>query len=101
VAELLIKRFKKDARILVRVILSLLATRLGTFMLCGFLCKSRDSPFIRKFSDLPLERREIVLRKWSRETRCIPLRMFFVVIKILSQYIFYSMVNDFFSCPYA
>lgn len=79
------------------VILWLLATRLGTFILCGFLCISQDFPFIHKFSELPLERRESVLKKWSRETKYNPLRLFFVLIKILSQYTFYSMVNNFFS----
>ncbi|KAF3322231.1 long-chain-alcohol oxidase FAO2-like protein [Carex littledalei] len=94
VAERLVKRCMKEARILVRVILWLLATRLGTFILCGFVCISRDFPFIYKFSELPLAKRETILKKWSRETKYNPLRMFFVVIKILSQYIFYTVTDE-------
>jgi long-chain-alcohol oxidase len=89
----------KEARMLVGVMLWLLATRLGTLILCGFLCISWDFPFINKFSELSLERREIVLKKWSRETKYNPLRIFFMLIKLLSQYNFYSRVNILFFMP--
>ncbi|KAJ3680039.1 hypothetical protein LUZ60_016317 [Juncus effusus] len=94
VAELLVKRGLNEAKILVRIMLWMLATRLGTFILCGFLSISCDFPFMHKFGDLPLEKREIVLQRWSRETRINPLRMFFLAIKIFSLFIFYSMTDE-------
>ncbi|KAJ3706407.1 hypothetical protein LUZ61_010112 [Rhynchospora tenuis] len=94
VAERLVKRCMKEARMLVGVVLWLLATRLGTFLLCGFLSITWEFPFMHKFSELPLEKREIVLKRWSRETKITPLRMFFMLVKLLSQYIFYSTTDE-------
>lgn len=93
VAELLIKRGPREAVLLVKLVLWLLATKLGTLVLCGFLSLCGGFPFINKFSDMPVEKREEVLKGWSKDKFFIPLRMVFVVVKIFCLHVFYSMVN--------
>ncbi|KAF3456482.1 hypothetical protein FNV43_RR01132 [Rhamnella rubrinervis] len=58
VAELLVKRALKEAVILVRVVLWILSTRLGSLLLCGSLCLGEKWPFIYDFSSMSLENRE-------------------------------------------
>ncbi|XP_072986727.1 long-chain-alcohol oxidase FAO2-like [Typha latifolia] len=94
VAELMVKRCLREAVILIRVVLWLLTTRLGTLGLCGTLCLSWGFPFINKFSDMPLDKREEVLKRWSREKLLYPLRVVFVAVKILCHFIFYSMIDE-------
>ncbi|WOL15931.1 long-chain-alcohol oxidase FAO2-like [Canna indica] len=94
VAELIMKRALKEAISLVKVILWLLATRLGTLALCGSICLSWRFPFINKFSDMAVEEREEVLKRWSREKSYTFLKLTFIVIKIFCFYIFYSMTNE-------
>ncbi|XP_059446727.1 long-chain-alcohol oxidase FAO1-like [Corylus avellana] len=92
VAELLVKRALKESLILTRVVLWLLATRLGTLLLCGSLCFCEEWPFIRGFSRIPLEKRELVLQKWSRSRYLTPIRCAFVYIKMLCLFVSFSQV---------
>ncbi|XP_059447719.1 long-chain-alcohol oxidase FAO1-like [Corylus avellana] len=94
VAELLVKRALKESLILTRVVLWLLATRLGTLLLCGSLCFCEEWPFIQSFSRIPLEKREQVLQKWSRSRYLTPVRCAFVYIKILCLFVFFSQVDE-------
>ncbi|KAJ0054721.1 hypothetical protein Pint_01693 [Pistacia integerrima] len=57
-------------------------------------CVDWKWPFILKFSEIPVERREEVLNKWSREKRLIPLRVAFVMIKIFCLYTFFSRTDE-------
>jgi hypothetical protein len=84
-----------EAVILVRVILCLLSTRLGTLLLCGRLSLCRKSPFIYQFKDMPLERREEVMKRWSKANLFFIKRVGFLVVKILTSFIFYSYVSSF------
>lgn len=93
VAELLVRRGQKEAVALVKLVLWVLATRLGTLVLCGSLSLSWRFPFINKFSDMPVEKREHILMKWNREKSFIFLRLVFVIVKVFCLYVFYSMVN--------
>ncbi|GFY93126.1 fatty alcohol oxidase 3 [Actinidia rufa] len=60
VAELIEKRGFFEAVMLLRVVLTILSTRLGTFLLCGSLCLGDKWPFIYKFSQISQEKREKV-----------------------------------------
>ncbi|KVI03879.1 hypothetical protein Ccrd_017835, partial [Cynara cardunculus var. scolymus] len=65
VAEKMVKRYPSDGMFLVKLVLMLLSTKLGTLLLCGFLSFDTKWPFLHSFSDLHLEKREKVLQKWS------------------------------------
>ena len=92
VAELIVKRCLPQAVFLVSLVLKMLSSRLGTLLLCGSLCFDRKWPFILNFSEISLEKREEILKKWSRERLMLPLRMLFVVFKIFCFYNFFSRV---------
>ncbi|KAJ0966510.1 hypothetical protein J5N97_023427 [Dioscorea zingiberensis] len=96
VAELMVKRGQAEALVLVRLVLWLLSTSLGTLILCGSLSFSGGFPFINKFSAMPLQKREAVLNKWSKSKSkfLIPLRLFFLMVKIFCCYTFYSLTNE-------
>ncbi|CAD6245642.1 unnamed protein product [Miscanthus lutarioriparius] len=90
VAELMSRKCPLEVLALVRTVLWLLGTRLGSLALCGAHCLSRRFPFVRRFDVLPLEQREGALWWWSRQTLLPPLRMFFFVTKVFCLYVFYS-----------
>ncbi|MED6122811.1 long chain fatty acid oxidase [Stylosanthes scabra] len=94
VAEKLVTRGLIEAVILIRVILWLLATRLGTMLLCGSLCFSGKWPFINNFSNMPLEKREKVVQKWLKHRFLTPIRLAFAYIKVLCCYCFFSWVDE-------
>ncbi|KAG5004523.1 hypothetical protein AAZX31_10G172600 [Glycine max] len=94
IAEILIKRALKEALILLRVILWLLSTRLGTLLLCGTLCLSKKWPFINSFSNLSLDNREKVLQKWFKHRFLTPIRLVFIYIKVLCFFVFFSQCDD-------
>ncbi|KAL2328003.1 hypothetical protein Fmac_021430 [Flemingia macrophylla] len=94
IAEMLSKRALIEAVILIRVVLWLLATRLGTFMLCGFLCLGEKWPFINNFSNISLEKREKVMQKWLNHRFLSPIRLAFAYIKVLCLFVFFSWVDE-------
>lgn len=96
VAEL-VTRCVWEAVVLVNVVLWILSTKLGTLALCGRLCICASGgkfvlPYVRKFADLPVERREEALTQWNKTRWLFPLKITFMVIKVLSHYAFYTMV---------
>ncbi|WJZ90704.1 hypothetical protein VitviT2T_009832 [Vitis vinifera] len=93
-AELLKKRGLPEGVMLVSIVLKILSTRLGTLLLCGFLCLGWKWPFILKFSEISLEKREQVLKNWSRQRFLFPLRLFFAIMKIFCFFIFFSRTDD-------
>ncbi|XP_057499601.1 LOW QUALITY PROTEIN: long-chain-alcohol oxidase FAO1-like [Actinidia eriantha] len=94
VAELIEKRGFFEAVMLLRVVLTILSTRLGTFLLCGSLCFGDKWPFIYKFSQISQEKREKVIQKWFKNWFFTPIRLAFVFIKILCLYVFLSQVDE-------
>ena len=86
------KRGLIEAVILIRVILWLLATRLGTLLLCGSLCLGDKWPFINNFSSISLEKREKIVQKWLKHRFLTPIRLAFAYIKVLCLYVFFSWV---------
>ncbi|XP_027118845.2 long-chain-alcohol oxidase FAO1 [Coffea arabica] len=94
VAELAVKRGFLEAVILVRILLIILSTRLGTLLLCGTLCFGEKWPYINKFSDIPVENREKIIQKWFKHRFLTPIRLPFVFIKFLCLYAFFTQVWD-------
>ncbi|XP_073002057.1 long-chain-alcohol oxidase FAO2-like [Typha latifolia] len=94
VAELMVKRCLKEVIFLISIILSLLATKPGTLLLCGTLCMKKRFPFISSFPDMPMEKREEVLRRWSRGKFFFPLRIVFIVVKMFTFFVFFSRTNE-------
>ncbi|XP_057985027.1 long-chain-alcohol oxidase FAO2-like isoform X2 [Hevea brasiliensis] len=58
------------------------------------MCFDWNWPFIHKFSEISLEKREEILKKWSREKFFIPLRVVFAAVKIFCLYTFFSMTDE-------
>ena len=92
VAEVIAKRCLPRAVVLLRIVLNILSFRLGTLLLCGFSCLDWRWPFILKFSDMSLEKREENFKSWTRKRLLLPCRLVFVMIKIFCLYTFFSMV---------
>lgn len=92
-AELLVKRALKEALILVRVVLWILSTRLGSLLLCGSLCFGEKWPYIYDFSSMSVENREKVIQKWLKHKFLTPVRLAFVYVTFLCLYIFFTRVN--------
>ncbi|XP_010264984.1 PREDICTED: long-chain-alcohol oxidase FAO2-like [Nelumbo nucifera] len=94
VAELLVSRSLWHAVFMVKFLLWMLSTRLGTSLLCGVLTFGCGWPFLYKFSELPLEKREQILQKWSGARYHRHLRMFFMLLKVFCMLTFFSMTNE-------
>lgn len=89
----MVKRVLPEAVILVSIVLKLLSTRLGSLVLCGLVCLDWKWPLIHKFQELPLNQREKILQKWSTKNSFIPIRVVFVLLKVLCCFITYSWVR--------
>ncbi|GFP83381.1 long-chain-alcohol oxidase fao1 [Phtheirospermum japonicum] len=94
VAELVEKRGFLEAKILVRVMLKVLSTRLGTFLICGALSFGEKWPFLNRFSEIPLEKREKVVQKWFKHWLLTPVRLAFVFLKFLLLFVFFTQVGE-------
>ncbi|CAE5956479.1 unnamed protein product [Arabidopsis arenosa] len=68
VAELLATKAIPLTVLVVRIVLRILTFRLGTLLLCGFVCLDKKNwPFLLKFSEMSLEKREKVLQRWNTQ----------------------------------
>ncbi|KAH6809029.1 fatty alcohol oxidase 3 [Perilla frutescens var. frutescens] len=94
VAEMVTKRAFLEARILVRALLKILSTRIGTLFICGSLSLGREWPYLKKFSEISLEKREKVVQIWLRHWLLTPIRLAFVFIKILVLFVFFTQVGE-------
>ncbi|KAL9225173.1 hypothetical protein vseg_001124 [Gypsophila vaccaria] len=94
VAETIKTKVLLEGVILVRVVLWLLSTKLGTFLFCGTLCIGKQWPYFTKFSQLSLEKREKVLQIWSTNLFFSPLRLVFYFIKCVCLYSVFALVDD-------
>ena len=74
----MVTRCIREAVALAWVVLWVLSTRVGTLLLCGRLCLAGGGfPYVRKFADMPPERREAALQRWNRVRWLFPLRIAF------------------------
>ncbi|XVF62824.1 hypothetical protein PTKIN_Ptkin09bG0039600 [Pterospermum kingtungense] len=93
-AELLWNRTLIESLTLVRVVLLLLSTRVGTLLLCGSLCVGDRWPYINYFSCMPLEKREKVLQRWFKHWIFTLVRVAFIYLKVVCLYTFFSRVRE-------
>lgn len=94
VAELLVRRGQPKVVLIVGLVLKMLCWRIGTLLLCGFLCLDwKRWPFVLNFSEISLDRREIIIAKWSRERFLTPLRAVFVAVKLYCMFVFFTRVR--------
>ncbi|KAL1224818.1 Long-chain-alcohol oxidase FAO3 [Cardamine amara subsp. amara] len=91
--ELIMQRGTIEAYLGSRLVLFLLATRLGTLLICGTECLVSRWPYVEKFSELSLEKRERVLQKQFRNWILTPIRAAFVYIKVAFLFCFFSRVS--------
>ncbi|EYU18303.1 hypothetical protein ABFS82_07G049400 [Erythranthe guttata] len=94
VAELVMKRAFFEAKILVIAIVRILSTRVGTLLICGSSGVSKKWPFLKKFSEIPLENREKVVQKWFTNWLLTPVRLAFVFLKFLVLLVFFTQVGE-------
>ncbi|KAK1379767.1 Long-chain-alcohol oxidase [Heracleum sosnowskyi] len=94
VAEIITKGVFFEAVLVVRLVLILLSSRLGTFLLCGFLCLGNKWPYLNTFSSIPLEKREQVVQNWYKNWFLTPIRLGFIFIKFLCVWVFFSQADE-------
>nr|AGC65582.1 fatty alcohol oxidase [Simmondsia chinensis] len=94
VAELMKRRALPEAVVAVRVALRLLSTRIGTLLLCGFRSLTWKWPFLLKFSQIQLHKREKILQSWSKQSFWTSLRVVFLLIKVVCCFVFFSQTDE-------
>ncbi|KAL3812454.1 hypothetical protein ACJIZ3_013722 [Penstemon smallii] len=94
VAEVVMKRAYLEAKLLTIVLLKVLSTRVGTFLICGSLCFGEKWPYLNKFSEISLEKREKVVQKWFKNWLLTPVRLAFVFLKFLVMFVFFTQVGE-------
>ncbi|CAL9227200.1 unnamed protein product [Arabidopsis halleri] len=95
VAEMIVKNGRPEAVKVLKIILMILSFRFGTLLLCGSLCLDKTWPFVLKFSQLPLVKREEILRKWSRQSGfLLPFRITFFLAKFYTLFYFFSQTDE-------
>ncbi|CAL5188332.1 unnamed protein product [Lathyrus oleraceus] len=78
---------------LLKVALWFLSTWFGTIILCGMGCVTTKFPFIQAFPDLPLHKRQQILKSWSHSFFRL-LRMFFRSVKLLTLHVFFTQLDE-------
>ncbi|KAH7865775.1 hypothetical protein Vadar_011040 [Vaccinium darrowii] len=93
VGELISGRLQHPKLYLVRLVLWALSTWIGTFVLCGRLSLSSDFPYFQRFSKVPHQNREEIVKSWSVSYLYI-IRMLFLGLKFLTLLTFFTQVDD-------
>ncbi|XP_042008658.1 long-chain-alcohol oxidase FAO4A-like [Salvia splendens] len=71
----------------------LLATRIGTLILSGRKSLSPNFPYLQKFSEISLHKREEILHSWSASSFTL-LRILYAALKIFIFLTFFTQVNE-------
>ncbi|EOA39375.1 hypothetical protein CARUB_v10012453mg [Capsella rubella] len=95
VAELLATKAIPVTVKVVRVVLRILTFRLGTLLLCGLVSLDKENwPFLLKFSDISLEKREKVLQRWNTQWYNPLARLGFMMIKAIFLFYYFTWTNE-------
>ncbi|KAF8033450.1 hypothetical protein BT93_D2150 [Corymbia citriodora subsp. variegata] len=87
------ERMKHPKLWLLRLTLWFLSTCIGTLILCGRKCLSSHFPYVQCFSEIPQQRREEIVRRWSRSVFPV-LQMFTRTVKLLTFLVFFTQVDE-------
>ncbi|KAB2014762.1 hypothetical protein ES319_D09G249600v1 [Gossypium barbadense] len=93
-AEMLWKRLFIECVVVVRVVLLLLSTKVGTLLLCGSHCWGKEWPYINGFTSMPLAKREQVLQAWFKHRFFTPFRVAFLYFKVAILFTIFSRVDE-------
>ncbi|CAI9271261.1 unnamed protein product [Lactuca saligna] len=93
VAHILVTTAFFEEMLVVKLVTTLLSTRLGTLLLSGFLCISHKWPYIHKFSEISLHKRQKILQKWFKNGYISPIRLGLLLIKSICLLVFFSKVD--------
>ncbi|KAL4289569.1 hypothetical protein GQ457_14G025540 [Hibiscus cannabinus] len=93
-AEMLWKRTFVECLTLVRIVLLLLSSRVGSLVLCGRHCLGTEWPYINRFSSIPLAKREQVLQAWFKHGIFTPIRIAFIYFKVAILFTLFSRVDE-------
>ncbi|PIN14303.1 Long-chain-alcohol oxidase [Handroanthus impetiginosus] len=94
VAEIIKERGFLEAKILLRTVLWILSTRIGTLLICGSACFGKKWPYLNRFCEISLEKREKVVQKWFKNWLLTPIRLAFVFLKFLVLFVFFTQVGE-------
>ncbi|XP_010548742.1 PREDICTED: long-chain-alcohol oxidase FAO4B-like [Tarenaya hassleriana] len=95
VGEMMARHGRPEAVAVVRIVLKILSSRLGSLLLCGTLCIDAKWPFLHTFSQLPLHTREAILRAWSKQSGVfVPLRITFLLVKFFCLFYFFARADE-------
>ncbi|KAJ8555273.1 hypothetical protein K7X08_012769 [Anisodus acutangulus] len=78
---------------LCKLALSLLSTRIGTFIICGKASLSSQFPYMQSFSKISPNKREEIVKSWATSWFKL-LRILFYGMKILVLLVFFTQVNE-------
>ncbi|KAM7253830.1 hypothetical protein ACFE04_031512 [Oxalis oulophora] len=98
VAEVLVNKGVPQGVALVKTLLKVLSFRFGTLLLCGFSAIDWNFPFVHNFSEIPLEKREKILQRWSKGN-FLPFRLFFLITRLFTIFTFFATTDDNFENP--
>ncbi|GLJ25900.1 hypothetical protein SUGI_0496530 [Cryptomeria japonica] len=93
VAETMRNLFNAEVLKILKKVLWLLSTYLGTFLLAGRQSLSTEFPFVQRFGDLTVEKRERVLLDWSTSSLSF-FRVIFKVFKGTLMWNHFTRVNE-------
>ncbi|XP_010475034.1 PREDICTED: long-chain-alcohol oxidase FAO1-like [Camelina sativa] len=95
VAEVLATKAIPVTVIVVRIVLRILTFRLGTLLLCGLVNLDKASwPFLLKFSEISLEKREKVLQRWNTQWYNPLARIGFMMIKAIFLFYYFTWTDE-------
>ncbi|XP_051127881.1 long-chain-alcohol oxidase FAO1-like [Andrographis paniculata] len=99
VGEMVMKRGFVEAQLVVRILVRMLSTRLGTALLSGGSSLERAKWLVKakRFSEMALEKREKVVQKWLVERHgsiLTPIRLGFVFLKFIVLFVFFTQVSE-------
>ncbi|KAK7307396.1 hypothetical protein VNO77_40417 [Canavalia gladiata] len=87
------EKLKHPSIWLLKLVLWLLSTWIGTFIFCGMACLSTQFPFIRSYPELSLQKRQQIMQSWSLSYIRL-FKMLFRTIKLFTLLTFFTQIDE-------
>lgn len=97
VGGLMSERLWHPKKWMMRVVLWLLSSWIGTFIICGIPSLSTKFPYFQNFPEVSQKQREKILLSWSHSI-FYHLRMLFKTLKLLVLFVYFSQVGILLYC---